>query len=230
MSYAVRYLMSPDLRMVVVLGEAHLKLARASALGKDVVSRFELRGIETFPVRRVAFGRALGLLIHLPRRLLRALSFGLVKDSTIIDARALATGRTFELESVSKIPLGLHVGSLYLAAFFLVFWAHLALTIARPLFPLVAVPLWFLGVAGRLFQLHMLMLLPAVIFRRSPWSWTLHPAIAILTARDVTMAEGTVAMLREEPSPRAAIVIMGRAHVAGYARELVEKHGFRALD
>ena len=48
--------------------------------------------------------------------------------------------------------------------------------------------------------------------------------------RNVTMAEGTVAMLREQPLPRAALVLMGRAHLPGYARELVETHGFTAID
>ena len=50
--------------------------------------------------------------------------------------------------------------------------------------------------------------------------------IAILSTRDTLMAEGTVRMLREHPEPSAAVVVMGRAHVNGYERELVLKHGF----
>jgi len=79
------------------------------------------------------------------------------------------------------------------------------------------------------FQLHTLLLVPAWMLRRWQWSWVIHPAVAILTLRDTIMAEGTVVMLREVPGPRAAVVIMGRAHLAGYERELVEKHEFRRV-
>src|ERR1035438_5502860 len=45
LSYAVRILCAPDGRLVVVLGEAHLKLAKAAEIGKDVVSRSEERRV-----------------------------------------------------------------------------------------------------------------------------------------------------------------------------------------
>jgi len=96
MSYAVRFYACPgeNRRLLVVLGEAHLKLAHASALGKEVVSRFELRGVETFQRRRVVAGGVLWLLIHVPRWILRTLSGGLVKDSTITDAKPSGCSRT----------------------------------------------------------------------------------------------------------------------------------------
>jgi len=50
--------------------------------------------------------------------------------------------------------------------------------------------------------------------------------LAILTLRDTLLADGTVRMLREHPEARAALTIMGRGHLLGYERELVEKHGF----
>jgi hypothetical protein len=230
LSYSVRYLLSPERRLIVVLGEAHMKLGPASALGKEILGHFDLRGVETFPVHKVAAGRLLGPLIHWPRVSLERLSFGLIKGSTITDAKAMTTGRTFLLEESSHIPLGLHVASLYLSAFFFVFWLHVALSIARALAMPVAVPLVLVDLAARMFSLHMLAIVPAFLCRRWSGSWLIHPAIAILTQRDVTMAEGTVAMLREVPEPRSAVVIMGRAHLAGYERELVEKHGFVRLD
>jgi hypothetical protein len=117
-SYAVRYLCAPDGRTLVILGEAHVKLGRAAAVGREIVASFALRGVETFPERKVFVGRALWLLIHLPRLLLRALSLGWIKGSTITEAKALTHGTTVELERDAEIPFGLHVGATYLAALF----------------------------------------------------------------------------------------------------------------
>ena len=44
------------------------------------------------------------------------------------------------------------------------------------------------------------------------------------------MVEGTMRMLADHPGPREALVIMGRAHLPGYQRELVEAHGFTPVD
>jgi len=230
MSYAVRYVIAPDRRLIVAIGEAHVKLAKASLLGKEIVRHFALRGVETFPVHKVVGGRALGVLIHYPRILLRHLSLGFIKGSTITDARALPTGRTFGLEDHSKMPFGLHVASIYLGVFFCIFWVHAALTLAHALRLPVDAPLAVLTTASRWLAFHMFAMIPAYIFRRWSFSWLIHPAVSILTLRDVTMAEGTVVMLREVPEPRAAVVIMGRAHLLGYERELVEKHGFQRVD
>lgn len=222
LSYDVRELRAPDGRSLVVLGEAHLKFASASELGKEIVSGFELRGVETFQTRRVLGGRALWVLIHVPRLLLRALSLGAIKGSTITDAKALTHGTTYELESVSRVPLSLHVGALYLAALFFVFWSFVmisALGITGPL----AVAFAYLNYA---FQLHLLAIVPALLLRRFRFGWVLYPAVAILTVRDAMMAEGTVAMFADHPSPPSAVVIMGRAHSAGYERLLVERFGY----
>jgi hypothetical protein len=70
------------------------------------------------------------------------------------------------------------------------------------------------------------LLLPAYVFRRHAWAWLIHPGIALVTVRDSLMAAGTVRMLREHLEASSAIVVMGRAHVAGYERELVERHAF----
>lgn len=221
-SYDVRALRAPDGRLLVILGEAHLKFARALALGRDVVSRFELRGVETFQTRRVLGGRALWLLIHVPRLVLRALSLGFIKGSTITDAKALRHGHTFELESVSRVPLALHVGSLYLGALFFVFWSLLLVTLLGLGGPVAS----WLALINYAFQLHLLALIPAVLMRRRSWSWLLHPAVAILTVRDAILAEGTLAMFEAYPHEQCAIVVMGRAHCPGYERDLIERFGF----
>ena len=222
LSYTARCVLTPlpDRRLVVILGEAHVKLGQASALGKTLVNCFELRGVETFQRRQIAAGRWLGFLIHAPRVLLRALSFGLVKDSTIVDAKAIKTGATVELERASAVPLPLHVASVYLAALFSLLYPVWLLQLAG-----VGLPGWLLTLALA-FQLHCYLLLPAYVFRYRPWAWLIHPAIALVTVRDTLMAAGTVRMLREHLATSSAIVVMGRAHVAGYERELLERHGF----
>jgi hypothetical protein len=226
LSYDVRTLRTPEGRLLVVLGEAHLKFAAAAELGREIVSGFSLRGVETFQTRKVFGGRALWLLIHVPRLLLRALSLGTIKGSTITDAKELPHGHTFELESVSRVPVSLHIGALYLGALFFFFWTFLVMTVLGLGGPVVAV----FAFVNYAFQLHLLALIPALLLRKQPWSWILHPAIAILTVRDATMAEGTIAMLSDHPEADAAVVVMGRAHSAGYSRQLIDRFGFTATD
>ena len=59
----------------MALGEAHIKLAPAEALGREIVGSFELRGVETFQKKRVLAGQVLALIIHVPRLVLRAMTF-----------------------------------------------------------------------------------------------------------------------------------------------------------
>jgi hypothetical protein len=228
LSYGIRLLASPDGRLLVVVGEAHLKLEKASRIGKELVDAFELRGVEGFPRDRVVAGRALKVLIDAPRALVRALSLGLVKDSTILDARRASAGYTVPLENASRVPLALHVASVYLTAFFAVAFALTLLAPIQDRIPSVVLgPLVLLGL---LFQYHLPALIPALLLQRRSWSWVLHPGVAILSARNVMMVEGTIRMLADHPAPREALVIMGRAHLPGYQRELVEAHGFTQVD
>jgi len=221
LSYTARYLIAPGPRprAVVILGEAHVKLGEAAELGKEVVRRFDLRGVETFQRKDVVSGRLLGHLINAPRLVLRALSLGAVKGSTITEAKAIGSGHTEELERSEKVPLALHAGSLYLTGLFTVSYATILLNAAG-----IVVP--SLRAVANAFQYHLLAFAPAYLLRDKPWAWMVHPGVSILTARDTLLAEGTVRMLREHPEPDAAVVVMGRAHVAGYERELVERHGF----
>lgn len=224
-SYAVRLLETKDGRLVAVLGETHLKLEQAAEIGKEVVGSFELRGVETFQRDQIVGGRALGVVIEVPRKILRWLSLGAIKGSTITEAKQLPFGYTVELERAKRMPFGLHVTALYTTAFFIVgFLAALAPLIAM-ISPVLAALITMLAAA---FQLHLVALVPAIFFRRYSWSWVIHPFLGILTLRDELMARGTVEMLRDHPRIRFAVVVMGRAHVEGYCRLLIEKHGFRA--
>ena len=101
-------------------------------------------------------------------------------------------------------------------------WSPLA-PLLTPIAPPLAAAIMSLAT---LFQMHLFALLVAIPFRTRPWSWVLHPFFGILSLRDELMAQGTVRMLEDHPAVEAAVVIMGRAHVPGYARILVERHGF----
>jgi hypothetical protein len=223
LSYVVRLVRAPDGRIVAILGEAHIKLAKASAIGKDVVGSFELRGVETFQQKQVVAGRALGVVIQVPRTILRALSFGAIKGSTITDAKQLPDGYTVELERAKRMPLGLHVAAVYMTAFFVVSFLAVLAPLLFPFAPVLAGAIVFVAAA---FQVHLLALIPGYLVRRMSWSWIIHPFLGILTPRDELMAAGTVRMLEDHPRTKVAVVVMGRAHVPGYARLLIDRHGF----
>jgi hypothetical protein len=222
-SYVVRYLKAPDGRILVILGEAHLKLQKASEIGKEVVGAFDLRGVETFQRDKVFGGRALGIVINVPRIILRALSFGAIKGSTITDAKQLPSGYTVELERAKKMPFGLHVTSVYMTTFFVVATLAMFVPLFVGILPALALVISVLAVA---FQIHFLALIPGYFLRRFSWSWLIHPFLGILTLRDILMSAGTVRMFEDHRGPKAAVVVMGRAHVTGYERLLVDKYGF----
>jgi hypothetical protein len=223
LSYAVRLVRSPEGCLVAILGEAHMKLAKASALGKDVVSAFELRGVETFQKKQITWGRALGVVIHAPRALLRALSFGAIKDSTIVDAKQLSFGHTLEIERAKTMPLGLHVASVYMTTYFVVTFLAVLAPLYAPVVPALAAVVLLVTFA---FHVHMIALIPGWLLRRRSWSWVVHPFLGILTLRDELMSKGTVGMLADHPSFENAVVVMGRAHVLGYEALLVERYGY----
>jgi hypothetical protein len=227
LSFAVLRLAAPDGRILAVLGEAHLKLARAARIGQEVVTEFELRGVETFQRKQVVGGRALGVVITAPRILLRVLSLGAVRGSTITEAKGLPTGYTVDLERTQHVPFGLHVAAIYMTAFFVVALLNSVAPWLMPVAPWLAI---MISIAARLFSIHLFALVPGVLLRRHSWSWVIHPFLGILSLRDELMAAGTVRMLGDHPTIEAAIVVMGRAHLPGYARTLVERYGFTRLE
>lgn len=226
-SYAVRVVRSPEGRLVAILGEAHLKLEKAAEIGKEVVGSFELRGVETFQRKQIFGGRLLGVIITVPRTVLRALSFGAIKGSTITDAKQLPSGYTVELERAKRMPLGLHVTSVYMSAYFIVSLLAVVAPLLAGVAPILTGAILLVAL---LLQLHLLALIPGVLLRRYSWSWIIHPFLGILTLRDELMAAGTVRMLEDHRSERFAVVVMGRAHVQGYERLLVERYGFTLVD
>lgn len=231
LSFGVRALVgpAPESRLVIVLGEAHLKLGPASLLGKDIVESIALRGVETFQSKEVFSGKALRWLIYLPRIVLRVLTLGLVKDSTIVDAKQASHGFTVEIERAKSMPISLHIAATYMTVMFSIMFAQLALGIANFVVPGVIVLFGWLLFAAMILQAHMALLIPALLLRRHKWSWLIHPLTAILTARDTLMADGTVRMLADHPNAGPALVILGRAHMPGFQRELEERYGFRRV-
>ncbi len=227
LSYAVRLVAANDGRIVAVLGEAHIKLAKASRLGNDVVAAFELRGVETFQRKQLTCGRTLGVFIQWPRAVLRALSLGAVKDSTIVDAMQLSFGDTVELERAKRMPLGLHVASIYMTIFFAVALLSLFVPLFVTIAPSLAAAVLSAAVA---MQMHLLALVPGFFVRRYVWSWLVHPFLGILTLRDELMAAGTMRMLADHPTRRFAVLVMGRAHVDGVARLLIDRYGLVPVD
>jgi hypothetical protein len=227
LSYAVRIVRAPDGRLVAILGEAHMKLAKAAEIGRDVVRNFELRGVETFQRKQVFGGRLLGVVISAPRTLLRLLSLGAIKGSTITDAKQLPSGYTVELERAKRMPFGLHVASVYMSAFFIVSFLAVLAPLISSFAPVLAAIILLLAFA---FQVHLLALIPGIFLRRYTWSWVIHPFLGILTLRDHLMAAGTVRMLEDHRRLTLAVVVMGRAHVQGYERLLVERYGFTRVE
>lgn len=226
-SYVVRELRAPDGRLVVILGEAHMKLAHAAEVGKEVVSAFELRGVETFQRKNVFGGTVLGAVIGWPRIVLRVLSLGAIKGSTITEALTLPDGYTVQIERSRKpTPFGLHVASVYLSSFFIVAFLAMLAPLYAPLLPVFA---GIVLAVAFMFQLHLLMLVPAILLRRHTWCWVLHPFLGILTLRDHLMVDGTVMMMADHPRIANAVLVMGRAHVAGVERILVEAHGYTVV-
>jgi hypothetical protein len=226
LSYVVRVVRAPDGRLVAILGEAHLKLGKASEIGKAVVGSFALRGVETFQRKRVFGGRVLGVVISAPRTLLRALSGGAIKGSTITDAKELDWGATVELEHAKRMPFGLNIASVYMSAFFIVMFLAMLAPFLAAVAPVLTGAILLLAFA---FQLHLVLLIPGFLLRRYSWSWLVHPLLGILSLRDVLMANGTVRMLEEHPE-EFAVVVMGRAHVTGYERILIERYGFTSVE
>ena len=162
----------------------------------------------------------------MPRTILRVLSLGAIKGSTITDAKQLPSGHTVELERAKKMPFGLHVTSAYMTAFLTVTFLAVAAPLIAMISPALAAAILFLTVC---FQVHMVLLVPGFLFRRRSWSWVIHPFLGILTLRDELMAAGTVQMLDDHREEKFAVVVMGRAHVSGYERLLVDKYGFTRL-
>ena len=184
--------------------------------------------MESLPDRaRRALERARAAPVSYAVRVLRALSFGAIKGSTITEAKQLPDGYTVELERAKRMPFGLHVTALYTTAFFVVAFLAMLIPLIAPIAPLLAAAIAFVAVA---FQVHMLALIPGILLRRQSWSWVIHPFLGILTLRDELMAAGTARMLDDHARIKFAVTVMGRAHVAGYSRLLVEKYGFKVVE
>ena len=222
--HAVVELRSPEGRQVFLLGETHVKTRQAAAICREAVQGFSLRGVERLQRDQVFAGRFLGAFLERARAALELLGGGQLAGSTIEVALELPEGVTVELEQTERVPLGLHVGT-----------GYLALYTGLVLPALLLLPWWgtvpFLRpvrVAVRLLGLHLYALPVAYVFRERPWATVLQPLLTILTVRDGLLADGILRMLATHPA-EPAVVIVGRAHVPGVVERLLE-HGFRRAD
>jgi hypothetical protein len=228
-SYKIRMVTAPNGRLLVVLGEAHLKLPHAHRIGNDLVDAFGLRGVESFQKADIFAGRLTAFLVHFFYKALRVFSLGLIKGSTITAAIKSPRGRTIQIERSEHTPLPLHIASVYLAAVFLYIYLRYGILLLNywHAIPQSAYAMYnrFLTLSSY-FNYFTYALIPAYFLRHQPWGWLIHPLIAILSVRDQLMVAGTVRMLADFPDAEPALVIMGRAHLAGYIRELTKKHQF----
>jgi hypothetical protein len=113
-----------------------------------------------------------------------------------------------------------------MTTFFVVSFLALLAPVLAPIVPGFVAALMLVALA---FQVHLLALIPGFFLRRYAWSWVVHPFLGILTLRDELMSAGTLRMLEDHPRIPEAVVVMGRAHVSGYSRLLVERHGYTAV-
>ena len=219
-NYGVALVRSPAGRLVVVLGEIHLKPRRAGALGRRIVDAFPVRGVESFQPKQVFAGRIAIGLVHGWYWMIRMVSLGLLEGSTITYARSLSTGKTVLLERTDHVPLALHAASLHLAIIFGTFFLAIVSSVFGIALPFVMALLF-------LIEAHIVLALPiAYLLRNRKWGWVVLPVSGILTARDELMAWGTVKMLEDAGGDGPVLTIMGRAHMRGFVRELVEKYEF----
>jgi len=222
--HTVVELESPDGRQVFVLGESHVKTRAAAERCRRAVEAFSLRGVERLQRDAVFAGSLLGGSFERARGALEALSGGQLAGSSIEVALDSPDGRTVELERTERVPLGLHVGTGYLAVY-----TGLVLP------ALLVLPVWGgipllrpLRVAVKLLGLHLYALPLAYVLRDRPWAWAIQPLVTILTVRDGLLVDGIRRMLAEHGAA-PALVIVGRAHVRGIVDGLRD-HGFRRVD
>ena len=221
--HTVVELESPDGREIFVLGESHVKTRGAAEICRRAIEAFTLRGVERLQRDDVFAGPLLGGFLERARGALQLLSGGNLAGSSIEVALELPDGHTVELEQTERVPLGLNVGTGYLAVY---------TTLALP--AQVLMPLWGnipslrpLRVAIKLLGLHLYALPLAYALRDRPWAWTIQPLITILTVRDELLVNGIRRMLAMHPAA-PAVVIVGRAHVPGVVDRLLD-HGFRRV-
>ena len=225
-THGLSFWQSPAGKLVVVLGEVHLKLKKAKMLGKTAVDAFALRGVEGMrhwqPSRSTTLAKCFGFLLIFPQLLIRKLTANQVKGSTILDAWAATHGQTLALES------GFQPGVR-------TWWALIGLTSFVPVMSLgvwllvnYPMPFWFeVAVVG--YEMYFVVgLIPSLLLRHHSWAILVHPMAGLIYERDRFMAAQTVLML-EQSSEATALTVMGRAHLKGYGLAL-KSHGFTKLE
>ena len=225
-THGLSFWQSPSGKLVVTLGEVHLKFKKAKMLGKIAVDAFNLRGVEGMrfwqPSLSTTLAKCLGFFLVFPQLLIRKLMGGHIKGSTILDALGAKHGKTVALEGGFKLG-------------FRTWWALIGLTSFVPLMMgavwlmmYYPTPDWFQP-AFFAYEIYFgVGMIPALLLRHHSWAIFVHPIAGLIYERDQHMATQTMKML-EQSEEVAALAVMGRAHLKGYGLAL-KSHGFTQLD
>ena len=225
-THGLTFWQSPSGKLVVTLGEVHIKFKKAKLLGKAAVDAFQLRGVEGMrfwhPSLSTTLAKCLGFCLVFPQLLIRKLLGGQLKGSTILDALEATHGKTVALESGFKLG-------------FRTWWALIGLTSFVPVMMgavwammYYPIPDWFQSAVWAYEIYFGVGMIPALLLRHHSWAILVHPIAGLIYERDQHMAEQTVKMLEEVDEP-AALAIMGRAHLKGYGLAL-KGYGFTPLE
>ena len=224
-THGLSFWRSPSGKLVVTLGEVHLKFKKAKMLGKTAVDAFELRGVEGMrfwqPGLSTTIAKWLGFCLIFPQLVIRKLAAGQVKGSTILDALAATHGKTVALEGGFRLGPRTWWALIGLTSFVPVMMGAVWLLMHYP------TPDWF-ETALVAYEVYFGMgMIPALLLRHHSWAIWVHPIAGLIYERDQYMATQTVNML-ETHDELAALAIMGRAHLKGYGLAL-QRHGFKEV-
>ena len=225
-THGLSFWQSPSGKLVVTLGEVHLKLKKAKLLGKAAVDAFDLRGVEGMrfwhPSPSTTLAKCFGFLLVFPQLLIRKLTANQVKGSTILDAWAATHGQTVALEMGFKPGVRTWWALIGLSTFIP------AMSLAVWLLTYYPMPFWFEAAVVSYEMYFVVGLIPSLLLRHHSWAIFVHPLAGLIYERDRYMAEQTVKML-EESSEQTALTIMGRAHLKGFGLAL-QNDGFTKLE
>ena len=216
-THGLNFWLSPAGKLVVTLGEVHLKIKTAKSLGKAAVDAFDLRGVEGMSHwdrgLLATCARWLGFCLVLPQILIRKLSANQVKGSTILDAWAATHGKTLSLEDGFKPGVRTWWALVGLVSFLPVMLFAIWLLIHYPM------PYW-IEMATLGYEIYYVAgLIPALLLRQHSWAIVIHPLAGLIYERDQYMAKKTIEMPAGSDAT-SALTIMGRAHLKGFGRAL----------
>ena len=205
-------------RTVFLFGESHHKSSVAGAAGKGVLARFRDVALEGVSIDRLWGGRLISWLIRSGEESLKAQDRHL---STIDDARADPSKRTFHVEEGHRFSWKENLGSVLLIT-----------QIFAPAAACVA-SIGYFGYAAMLApdQLPRSTLLLSLSFAGAWLNYAYKPdwivAFLLGKPRDLTMAKNITKILTDHADVDRLLVVVGYGHVAGVSARLRRK-GYRS--